>query len=426
MRLLLFIYCTLIISAVKSQSLPAPDSIPQKIKIGGEIRWQYFYFKNENWGNAVKDKDGYFLQRSLIHATLNHSGKVKGHFELQSSLINGKANTSPVEENPLELHQAYADIQVLQNKRTSMLFRIGRQELSYGSQRLVSVREIPNNRQSFDGIKISHQSTTTQLDIFYVHYVTAKKGFFDDRSGRQVKLWSVYFVQKDLFKNFNIDLYYFGLYKAQAVFDDGSGAEKRQTIGSRIWGKTKLVNYDVEAVWQYGHLSDKQITAWTLSMNVNKKWNDINGKPELGLKSELISGNKQYSDGNLETFNPLFPRGAYFGLAAFIGPVNLADIHPSFSFDMYSNLRCNIEYDRFWRFSLQDGIYAPNVSLLYSGSNNPYKLIGSQYSCDVRFTLNPTCSFRGEFTWFKPGAYLQKADAKKDIFFTGLTATYHF
>lgn len=426
MRLLLFISSTLIISAVKSQILPTPDSISQKLTIGGEARWQYFYLKNEDWGNAVKDKDGYFLQRSLIHAKVNNSGRLKGYIELQSSLINGKANTSPVEENPLELHQAYADIQLLHNKRTSMLLRIGRQELSYGSQRLLSVREIPNNRQAFDGIKISHQSNSTKLDIFYVHYVTAKKGLFDDGSSGQVKLWSVYFVQKDFFKNLNVDLYYFGLYKKQAVFDDGSGEEKRQTLGFRIWGNTKLVNYDAEAVWQYGHLSDKQITAWTVSLNVNKKWSDIKGKPELGLKSELISGNKQYFDGKLETFNPLFPRGAYFGLAAFIGPVNLADIHPSFSFDIYKNLRCNIEYDRFWRFSLQDGIYSPNVSLLYSGSNNPYKLIGSQYSSDIRYSLNPTCSFRAELTWFRPGAYLQKAGAKKDIFFTGLTATYLF
>jgi hypothetical protein len=33
-------------------------------------------------------------------------------------------------------------------------FRLGRQELNYGSCRLVSVREGPNVRQSFDGFKI--------------------------------------------------------------------------------------------------------------------------------------------------------------------------------------------------------------------------------------------------------------------------------
>lgn len=64
-------------------------------------------------------------------------------------------------------------------------------------------------------------------------------------------------------------------------------------------------------------------------------------KPEIGLKTELIRGDREYDDNKPETFNPLFPRGGYFGLAALIGPVNLIDIHPSLSFgfsDIYSYL----------------------------------------------------------------------------------------
>src|SRR5882757_8323102 len=35
------------------------------LSYGGEVRYQYFWFQNENWGAAPKDKDGFFLTRYL-------------------------------------------------------------------------------------------------------------------------------------------------------------------------------------------------------------------------------------------------------------------------------------------------------------------------------------------------------------------------
>ncbi len=103
-------------------------------------------------------------------------------------------------------------------------------------------------------------------------------------------------------------------------------------------------------------------------------------KPEIGLKSELISGDARYNDNRLQTFNPLFPRGGYFGLVSLVGPSNLVDIHPSVTFDLSPKLFFNMDYDIFWRYSVNDGIYGPNVALLYSGKNSDRKSIGRQYS----------------------------------------------
>jgi len=41
----------------------------------------------------------------------------------------------------------------ISTKGKSVLLRVGRQELMYGSQRLIAVREAPNNRIAFDGLK---------------------------------------------------------------------------------------------------------------------------------------------------------------------------------------------------------------------------------------------------------------------------------
>lgn len=397
------------------------------VSMGGEVRYQYFYFRNEDWGESQKDKDGYILTRYLAHADF-HAGK---HFrtfvQLQSSFANGKVSTpSPVDENQLDLHQAFIDIVIPAAQKLQFTLRAGRQEFAYGSQRLVSVREGPNNRQSFDAIKLMYNNTNIKADAFFSHYVLSKRLIFDDGFNKDTKFWGAYAVIKKVPVLKNVDVYYLGLSKTHAMFDDGEGKELRHSNGSRIWKKTGNWQYDFEGLYQFGKFAGKHISAWTLSSNMVYSFSSARLSPQVGLKTELISGDKKQDDDKLNSFNPLFPRGAYFGLAALIGPSNLADIHPSVSFDLSKKVDLNFDYDVFWRYSGNDGIYAPNTSLIYSGKQISSKFIGQQYSTELAYTANAFLYFRIEFTWFKSGSYLKLSSPGKDIIFTGLTAQLKF
>lgn len=396
------------------------------ISFGGEMRLQYFYAKNDSWGDEPEDKDGYVLSRYLLHTDIHLGKHFRAFVQVQSSMANGKSSTSPVDEDPLDLHQAFVDYSAVLNTKTKVLFRLGRQEFSYGSQRLVAVRDGPNNRQAFDGAKVSITHTRYKLDLFYSHYVAAKKGIFDDGWNKNTEFWGSYLTLNKIPVIENVDVYYLGLWRSNANFDDGSGRELRHSVGTRISGKQSALKYDVEALYQFGDFSDKTISAWTASVNMAYEFAGIKYKPEIGLKTELISGDKKYGDNALQTFNPMFPRGAYFGLAALIGPSNLIDIHPSLSFELTPKLDWNMDYDIFWRYSLNDGIYAPNTSLMYPGKNSAERNIGQQLSSEFVYVPNPFLYFRAEFTWFKTGAYLKDVTAGKDILFAGVTAQIKF
>lgn len=392
------------------------------LSFGADFRYQYFYIKNEDFGDEPKDKDGYTLNRLLVHGDLHVGKSFRTFLQLQSSGAGGKPSTSPVDDNPLELHQAFVDFSTPSSASLHLTLRAGRQELTYGSQRLVSVREGPNNRQSFDGIKVMSGWKNTQSDFFFSHYVAARKGIFDDKLLNKNSLfWGNYWTFKQVPVIGGIDLYYLGLQRKEAAFDNVKGKETRHSIGTRLFGNAGNLDYDVEGVYQFGDIDGSKISAWTASLNTNYQFKGSLFEPELGIKTELISGDKGIDDNKVETFNPLFPRGAYFGLAAVIGPANLFDVHPSASLNLSPKVALNFDVDFFWRYSIYDGIYGPNTALIYSGKSTTERHIGNQFSTDLVFKPNPFIYVRAEFTWLNAGSYLKQVSTGKDIYFTGIT-----
>jgi hypothetical protein len=216
-----------------------------------------------------------------------------------------------------------------------------------------------------------------------------------------------------------------GFYKAFAVFDDGVGREVRHALGTRIWKTEGPLNLDIECLYQFGRLGQQSIHAWTASI---KSEYTLAGKfnPTFGIKTELITGDRQYDDNKINTFNPMFPSGAYFGLAALLGPANLIDFHPSLSLSLTTKVEWSIDYDIFWRHSLNDGIYTNNMRLIYTGRNNPYRFIGGQLSTELSYSPCRFISAKAEFKWFATGDYLKTAGEGEDTLFAMLSVEFTF
>jgi hypothetical protein len=397
------------------------------LSYGGEVRYQYFWYQNEGWGAAPKDKDGFLLTRYLGNVDFHAGSHFRTFVQLQSSLANGEVTVpSPVDQNQLDLHQAFFDVSFKGNASEDYTFRFGRQEMAYGSQRLISVREGPNNRQSFDAAKFMFKEKDFKIDAFVGDYVLAKQGIFDDGINKNASVWGSYAVINNVPVLVNLDLYYLGIYRKNTMYDDGKGKETRHSLGARVWNGLSEWSYDFEGVYQFGKLNSENISAWTISSNTSYTFEKTGLQPQLGLKTELISGDKHYNDGKLNSFDPLFPKGAYFGLASLLGPMNLEDIHPYFSLALTRKLRFTTDYDLFWRMSTKDGIYAVNTSLIYSGKNSDAKKIGNQWQNMFEYSINKYLYLRADFTWFQAGQYLKEVGPGKDILMASSTIQFKF
>ena len=130
-------------------------------------------------------------------------------------------------------------------------------------------------------------------------------------------------------------------------------------------------------------------------------------KPSINLRNDYISGDKKSGDANLQTFNPLYPKGGYFGFNPLIGPANLIDLHPYITLILTDKLTAQADVVVNWRYSLNDGIYRPSGNFNTAGSLSNHRFIGTTYllSADYQFNQNLSFSIGGQY--FKVGYFIK-------------------
>ncbi len=389
------------------------------VSLGGENRFQIQFYQNEDWGDAPKKQYTAVYNRYLLHASLHATQHFRFFVQFNSTSAVGRPTPNrSIDENLAAWQQLFLDVSPFKKKFANI--RVGRQELLFGSQRIVSVREGPNNRLSFDAANLTLRSKRIETHMLYGNPVSIQNGFFDDHLNTSQKIWIFYNAIPNIKHIGTLDAYYIGYANALKRYTTSSGAELRHSFGIRLFKRTNSYFYDFESLYQFGRFGSKKINAYTSSIDVGYICTLSKLKPTIRLKTELISGDKDENDQVLNTFNPLFPRGAYFGLAALIGPVNLIDFHPSVAIQLTKNLNFSFDYDVFWRFSVNDGIYGPNVAVIYANLNNQ-KLIGHQVSLNFEYSPIDNVSIVPELTWFKAGPYIKESSTGKDVLFSAIT-----
>jgi hypothetical protein len=266
-----------------------------------------------------------------------------------------------------------------------------------------------------------------QIDGFAAKPTQNKRYVFDDGPNNDQALWGLYSVfPVSPVPAMSADLYYIGLYRREAEFDQGVNHETRHSIGTRLWRTKKSLDYNFEFVYQWGSFGNGDIRAWTAASDTGYTIEDVPLNPRFGLKADIISGDKNPANPNLETFNPLFPKGAYFSEDSLIGPANLINVNPSVELHFPKNLTVTFNWDVFWRESKHDGIYNNAVSPVRSGSSRNARFIGSQPQAYLEWELDRHITFVAIYAHFLAGPFLRESGPGKDVDYVTTWATFKF
>ncbi|HYR87026.1 MAG TPA: alginate export family protein [Terriglobia bacterium] len=147
----------------------------------------------------------------------------------------------------------------------------------------------------------------------------------------------------------------------------------------------------------------------------------------FSAKADISTGDHPNSN-TLGTFNPLFPKGNYFGVLATVGPgpLNFIDIHPRIEGTFPYEIAASFDWIVYWRQSLVDGVYSVPGSLIRAADGSRARFVGHRPGTEVRWQVNTHLWFQGDFGIFYAGRFLKETKPGCNLNYWALCAGYKF
>lgn len=396
------------------------------ISFGGDLREQLQYYRNINFGDAKTSHPStvQLWHRLMIHSNLEFGKKARIFAQLNSTyrFFNPDPLTPEIDENKLSLHQAFLDY----NLNKSWLFRLGRQEITYGNNRILTFREGPNTRQTFDAAIVKYHTEARRLDLFAMSPVISQPGVFDDKRSAETII-GLYGTEAPRKCRPGIDYYVLNYSGARRMYNFAHGNEVRQTYGLRIFSRNDRFNYELEGTYQSGKFNDLHIKAYSVSTDINHAV--ITKKVTIGIAGNYASGDMNKEDRELNTYNFLFSKPQY-GLTAPIGATNIVNVNPYISIIPFKAPRIDAGAYFMWRQSKQDGTYSPIAkevrpapSILFASTS---KRIGTLLTLESSASINKYFSLGADVGYFIAGTYTKETGKGKDVSYASFKATVKF
>jgi hypothetical protein len=391
------------------------------LSVGGEIRFKYENYLNPGFGTDPATPNGYILQRYLLHTDWHFGAHFRLFTQFQSGLEEER-NGGPrlTDEDVADLHQAFIDIS---NSSHTFVLRAGRQEVEFGSGRLIGESEGLNIRRAFDGFRVIRKLRRWNWNSTLMRPVLIRPNTFAIPDHKQLE-WGTGFVRPR--ESGGWAVYYIGLDRKVAAFNGKIGRQVSETIGTRIWNHGKLFDYDTDIIFQTGIFAGGHLLAGAVSSNDGVNFQNVKWRPRLGLRFDYSSGDADRTGDNLNTFNPLFPNPMYSSLSALLGPSNVTDVGPTIRFAPDRKTSVGLESPFYWRSSLQDGVYGFAGNLIRPANVSTARFIGVQPGITVDRSYNAHFSSSVAYFRFFAGDFLHQTPPGRNVGYLYAILTFRY
>lgn len=354
-----------------------------------------------------------------------------------SSSSGDDRNPNPESDGPLDLHQAYLTLG--NHKEFPVSLKVGRQELSYGDERLVGAFAWNNIGRVFDAAKLRWQNPYFAADFFSGRVIIPDDNAFN--MANDYDWFSGVYASTKLIPKQTTELYFLSRNTAAGsptlsgvgspALLNGPSARDIYTVGLRLKsapGEFGNWDYTVELMGQFGHFNDPALPAASRSLEHQAyalfagggyTWTGLAYTPRLGLEYNWGSGDSNPTDDKHETFENLFPTNhKFYGYMDFASLQNLHNVRFTASMKPIARLSLTAEGHAFWLAETSDNFYAVNGARRGGiaatpgtgyGLNPGYgNYVGSEVDLVASYAVSPLASLEVGYGHFFKGEYIKQ------------------
>ncbi len=404
------------------------DRAPSWLRLNGEYRARIegqegLNFKNQN--------DNYLLSRLWIGMTLRPTSWLQFFAQTQDSRVffNRKVSTDPPRQNLFDLHQAFFELGDL--KKGFVGLRVGRQELSFGGERLIGPSRWINAPRVFDAVRVAIQHSGYRLDLFSSSVVQSRDGVVDHHSQGD-NLHGLYGSVGKLIPKAVIEPYFFWrLEPASLTIGEISrrGRLNEKTLGFRFMGSLPAqFDYETEMARQTGSLGADSIHAWAGYWIIGRRFVHAPGKPRLYGEYNYASGDNNPGDHRSQTFDQIYPSSHdKLGFADLVGWRNIHNLRLRCDFALGGKWKIKTSYDNFWLASAYDGLYGSSGTLAIPSANGKAgRYVGQELDGQAIYRWNSAVEFSFGYAHLFTGEFLNQTTSGKDFNYPFGSVSYQF
>ena len=411
--------------------IPLNQSGSAYLSLGGQVRVRTEFWDSFGFLQAPSREDTFGLLRVRLHSDLYAGPHFRFFVEGKSALSTHRGlpgGKRILEVDHLDLQNALIDLKAPAGDDGSFTLRVGRQELQFGKQRLISPLDWSNTRpRSFDALRGILKMGDWRLDAFFGNHVRVRQYEFN-RHDSGTAFFGAYLTGKVGQRGWTADAYWLGLDRDRSVFGGVGGQEQRQTVGARLAGKAAGgFDFDLEGAFQFGDQAGRDIRATMWGSQFGWTFTQASSRPRLYIGFDFASGDGDPSDGGLGTFNQLFPLGhAYLGFIDFVGRQNILDLNGGLSLRPAGKLNLRVDLHHFWRAEDADALYNAGGGVVRAGFPGSSKSVGTELDFTLSIPVAKGVAASAGVSRFFAGDFIRQTGPDDDMTFAHIGIQYTF
>jgi hypothetical protein len=395
--------------------------------------------------NNANVDNSYLLEKIRVRAGYTDkwfSALVEG----RSSLAQGDerfASTAPPppykgegpEHDSIDLHQAYVTLG--NHKEFPLSLKVGRQEFSYGEERILGAFGWNNIGRVFDAAKLRYQNEWFGADFFASRVVIPEDNHFN--VANDYDWFSGVYATSTKIPKHSLDVYFFSRNaSAQAATAEPHpqtlqpSARDIYTLGVRFKsspGQLGNWDYTLDLIGQLGNFRDPRAgapaerldhQAYAAVAQGGYTFKDAWATPRLGLEYSHGSGDSDPKDGKHETFENLFPTNhKFYGYMDFFSLQNIHDVRAILQLKPHSRVSLAVEGHGFWLANTSDSFYTaaggargganPTPGTGYGVNPDYSSFVGTELDVIAGVALTRFAQLEAGYGHFFVGDYIQES-----------------
>lgn len=383
--------------------------------------------------NGADVDNAYFLHRIKPHIGYTapwFSVFVEGR---SSGSTGDDRNPNPESDGVIDLHQAW--VMVGNHKEFPLSMKVGRQELSYGDERLIGAFDWNNIGRVFDAAKIRWQNAWFGADFFSGRVILPRDNYFN--MPNDYDWFSGIYASTKLIPKQTTEAYLLSRNtsaKSAAANapsgPNGPAARDIYTLGIRMKsniGELGGWDYMLELMGQYGHFNDPaapvkslEHLAYAIAAVGGYTWKEARWTPRVGLEYDFGSGDSNPTDRKHETFENLFPTNhKFYGYMDFFSLQNIHDVRFTASVKPVPRLTLTGEAHAFWLANTRDSFYTvagarrgnlgPTAGNGYGINPGYSSYAGSEIDFVASYAFSPQGAIEAGYGHFFRGDYIKQS-----------------